>query len=264
MTILDDLLTFDGYVSEGRELNQDMFHQRSWLDKLRNKPAEPEYRLHKTTAGFPLVLPHKKDGQLYTSDAPAGSTSLAYWCLSGPRIILPFNFYLISTAVLRGAEGTVQLCCQTQKYFDKSFEKNDYFFIFDEGIRMAYLVTPQGEISTVEISYHINGADGSRDVSFAFLREKDSGRVKVLTKISAGFDFDFDGRMAMRPVDKDIFQASPLNYERTIQNLVKIIKKEIFTEEDRTLLFNLQYLSASALSPYASALSPVPNKKLMN
>ena len=70
MAFLDDLLTFDGYICEGRKLDPDMLHhqitsRRSWLSRILQpaktvESAEPEYWLHTTAAGFPLVLPHRE------------------------------------------------------------------------------------------------------------------------------------------------------------------------------------------------------------
>ena len=122
--------------------------------------------------------------------------------------------------------------------------KTDYNFSVGEGITAAYTVTSQGEIISAEISYNF---ENDRDVSFIIYREEDSG--KILTGLSVNlqlkFDFGPEGKPLVRAVDTDIHLSSSVNYERTLRNLVKILKKETFAGKDLTSLFNFHYQCAS-------------------
>ncbi len=262
MAFLDDLMTFEGKINEGIELDQDLFTPapKSWLHKLGNKiksvKSEIEYRRHTTVAGFPLVLPHRKDGQLYAEDIPSGAFMLANWYQNNHRIVLPSGFYLEANGQHMGEEGAT-LQCQVRKFFDDA-PKTDYDFALGDGITITYLVTPQGMIGRTEISYRF---DWGRDVSFSVYRE-DHGKVlaELSAKIRSEIEYDSDGILSVRNIDAILALKSNLNYGRTLRNLSKILKTETFTDKDFASLFNLQY--QCVLLPVTD--SPVPGRGFIN
>ena len=253
MAFLDDLLTFSGSVHGGKKLDYGVFDQRPWFDKLRDKPIEPEYRMHMTVAGFPLVLLHKKDGQLYT---PAkGIMLMQSW--QDKNIVLPHDFYLGDILGYKTDDGNLLLSSRIQKGYDDFRPRAP--FVLNQGITVAHAVTPEGEVVEARLHYSFNAG---RDMIFTVYREKETKAIvaEAELNISVPCLFDRQGMGHMRQRDMDMPIYFSVDYEPTLRNLAALVQKEKFTEEDLLSLYNLQYFVTQKLMVSVGS----PEKKHLN
>ena len=248
MAILDDLLTIDDQW--GKKLSHPAFDNRSFLARLRDKPIEPEYCLHRTVAGLPLVLPRRKSGQLYTSigDRAPGVSVLDHWRMT--PIVLPGGFYLDATAESKQSDS-IQLSTQVRKPFSGK-PRGDYY----EGITIAHTLTSEGEMLAATIGYNF---DQGRQISFTVYREEKSVFVKMAGEFLIKFIGIADGKVGPRIEDTHVQINGLLDYESTLRNLVEISMKDTVPPEDLSRLYNFHYFV-----PQAPTSEATRNIKLLN
>jgi len=249
MTFLDDLLTIDDQW--GKKLSHPAFDHRSFLARLRDKPIEPEYCLHRTVAGLPLVLPRRKNGQLYTSlddRAPGVSLLDTRWRMA--PIVLPGGFYLDATAESKQS-NSIQLSTQVRKPFSGK-PRGDHY----EGTTIAHTLTSEGEMLAATIGYNF---EGGRQISFTVYREEKSVFVKMAGEFLIKFIGIADGKVGPRIEDTHVQINGLLDYESTLRNLVEISMKDTVPPEDLSRLYNFHYFV-----PQAPTSEATRNIKLLN
>ncbi len=234
MSFLDDLLTLNNL--QGEKLPT--VEKKSWWDKLRKKPVEPEYRVHMTQAGFPVVLPHRQDGSFYTSikNLEAGvamETETELWALKNRAINLSCGFALEATEESRLENGSHLLSSQIFKYFNNPQQSIGE-------VKVAHTVTLQGQVIGVKIIYSFTG---ERCISFHALRQQESGNTTAYANVEfmSRLAFDPEGNVLVQHLNLNIPVLVQMDYDGTLRNLVTILKKEAFNEEDLRSLYSLGY-----------------------
>ena len=249
MNNLEELFTLKGSFSEGNRLNQFTHDTRTWLDRLRRETRDPEYRLHQTVAGFPVILPHIKSGELFVPQKTKenGTVSIRR---GRDETKLSYGFLLDCTTEYKIEEDNLLLGSHIRKDY-RSFPKK-----MPGEVLVGHLVNPHGQIVCVRLDYFLAGR---RNVSFNIHRDKEGGKISATlsTELLTKSFYDNDGKVNISPLDLEIPFIPQVDYQKSLQNLTGILQKEVFTESDMLNLYKLNYL---CLSPEMRTIG----KKLLN
>ncbi|MBR9683006.1 hypothetical protein GOV03_00510 [Candidatus Woesearchaeota archaeon] len=231
MTFLEDLLTFANPLSEGVELKSNLpprkksFSEKMGWKKGVKQPWEKEvYKIHRTKAGLSVVLRHDEDGSVLQRSE-----------------LGPIHSEASVNPYLRSALGNLPdgLRCEECKWVSSS-EKGSYI---ESMIRKPFSHIAFANTSTVvgdqivelKITYGISG------YAAQFCVQKKEGIIDVVAEVNLTCRFDSNGSI---PEDNKVLERfdSKIDYEKSLKNLVEMMKQEEISPEDYQKITTLAYL----------------------
>lgn len=224
MSLLTDLLAFSEIPPSRVELRH---RSRGFLRSFLT--TRPECELRMTKAGLPVVLPVLELGKKYTKDYFDKDTLwLGYQNL--------FDGFGVAKVQDNGERNPV-----TASRITKSFSVENETI----GFSMNYSVR-EGKISWLKLGYEINPltVPGYRRAVFDVYRRPGQTLPHVLAQLSQGhvFEFDWNGFSTNSPNFPDSIGAG-IDYEGTLAQLVRMIKKDELSVEDYHSIRNLSYIN---------------------
>lgn len=238
MVFLEDLMELEEPVNKGIELS---FSSQSFIDRLIGKKEADKYFLHRSKGGLPLVLPHEDNGDLYSPRTSWGAS-----LQKKKSISLPHDFKIFCCWALVRNEQRFK----AEKIIGKKFPT-----------KISYAATlKEGKISSIELSYMLDKERNNKfkeGASFTVYYPlpsvaPETGEIKDNPKIAVAgggiciysdigevsFNARKDGTVVFHLPD-GLSDPKPVDYNRTMQNLVSLLLNDDFNLRD---LYHLRFL----------------------
>lgn len=211
MGFLEDMLTFERSLIEGQRIEVQR-RRRTFSEWWHNQQiGAPEYRLHYTKAGLPLVLPHSNPEQVYLSP---DSQEEPVWTSGGETPLL-MGFQLRSIRTNRSSAVVLQCSITGLREIHRGELKESATIDIDYGLDR------NGNLKTLDIVYDTGVTTYAH---FCITRGK-------INTFAIPFVRD-DSTSEMRPV-------AGLKLDDTLLGLVSLLKLDNTYEENKRALASL-------------------------
>ncbi|MDP3734237.1 MAG: hypothetical protein Q8R37_03330 [Nanoarchaeota archaeon] len=246
MSILEDLVTFNYQLNQGEQLSLPL-RRLTFLEWLGFDNKHPDsYKIHKTIAGLPVVLPHYHNGDIYIPEELRRSSTGKVPLNFGTYRYLDSGFYLDSITASRDGSGNKITCSISKKKHELVTNIKVHLFA-------THSVLESGKIESVGFGYNIEAVNSAIRGTALFRVGNDTKSIDADFFVNRNYSFGNSGRNSMNnhnfKFERSLFegsQSSLIAYEKTINNLFE----RVFFQKGRFIdsstlqnLLNLTYVS---------------------